>query len=50
MALVILAVVSFVIAMTRDWLSKWSDRWFFTAVALTCLAMVPIVVGMIHDC
>ena len=47
---VILAGVSIITALTRSWNSKWADRWFIAFVVFACLTLVPIVVGMIHDC
>lgn len=49
-ALMLAGTAALIAAMTRDIFSKWSDRWFFTAIALWVLSVVPITVGMIHDC
>ncbi|QHB47928.1 hypothetical protein [Pseudomonas phage phiPstEGF] len=50
LAMCVLSGLSLVAAMTRHWSSKWSDRWFFTAILLAIFSIVPVTVGMIHDC
>lgn len=45
-----LAMVSFVLGMTRDYFSKWFVRWFCVSAVLTIGTLVPIIAGMIHDC
>lgn len=49
-AMLLAGTAALIAAMTRDIFSKWSDRWFFTAIVLWVLSVVPITVGMIHDC
>ncbi|QNJ57448.1 membrane protein [Pseudomonas phage Waldo5] len=46
----VLAGASLIAAMTRSWYSKWTDRWFIAFIVFACLTLVPITVGMIHDC
>lgn len=38
------------IALTRDYCSKWADRWIWIAFTFLIGSMVPIFAGMIHDC
>lgn len=48
--MMILSGASLVAAFTRNWDSKWGDRWFFASIVILILSFVPITVGLIHDC
>lgn len=49
-ALIATSAVTLILAFTRNWSSKWGDRWLLASVALWVASLIPIVVGLVHDC